>query len=49
VQEIDTVLCSERNAAIARVMLPENDERILAAERALRIAMDVKGPSDGKG
>jgi len=49
VQEIDIVLCSERNAAMARVTLPENDERILAAERALRLAMDVKGPSDGKG
>jgi hypothetical protein len=49
VKEVGIVFCSEQNDAMARVTPPENDEQILAAERALRLATNVKGPSDGKG
>jgi len=67
---IGIVLCSEKNDAMAKITLPENNEQILAAryqmylpteeelraelarereaaERALRLAADVKVPGDG--
>ncbi|MDZ4696122.1 MAG: PDDEXK nuclease domain-containing protein [Deltaproteobacteria bacterium] len=69
---IGIVLCSEKNDAMAKITLPENNEQILAAryqmylpteeelraelarerdeaERALRLAADVKDADDGQG
>lgn len=69
---IGIVLCSEKNDAMAKITLPENNEQILAAryqmylpteeelraelarereaaERALRLAANVRGPGRGEG
>jgi hypothetical protein len=69
---VGIVLCSEKNDAMAKITLPENNEQILAAryqlclpteeelrtelarereaaERALRLAAEVKEPGDGQG